>query len=81
MSFVRARTGYAALTSISLIGLLLVGCEANDDRSTSPPEAATLREGDVAPGFELPSVAGRDIRLADYRGQKAVLLYFSMGPG
>jgi hypothetical protein len=29
----------------------------------------------------LPSAGGQDISLGDYRGEKPVLLYFSMGPG
>jgi len=37
--------------------------------------AAALQPGDKAPGFELPSDEGGDIRLADLKG-KAVVLYF-----
>ncbi len=40
-----------------------------------------LKAGDEAPAFSLPSVSGDDVSLAEFRGKKAVLLYFSMGPG
>lgn len=32
--------------------------------------------GDTAPDFELPDADGRAVRLADFRGRKAVVLYF-----
>ncbi len=36
----------------------------------------TLKVGDVAPNFTLPSTAGGDFTLADYRGRKNVVLAF-----
>ena len=36
----------------------------------------TLKVGDVAPNFELPTKDQRKIQLSDYRGQKNVLLLF-----
>ena len=35
-----------------------------------------LAAGDRAPDFALPDRTGRTIRLSDYRGKKAVVLYF-----
>src|SRR5438046_9677364 len=32
--------------------------------------------GDPAPDFALPDPSGRTVRLGDYRGKKAVVLYF-----
>jgi peroxiredoxin Q/BCP len=32
--------------------------------------------GDEAPGFALPDAQGETVRLADFRGRKAVVLYF-----
>ncbi len=32
--------------------------------------------GDVAPDFRLPSNAGADVSLSDFRGKKSVVLYF-----
>lgn len=36
----------------------------------------TLRTGDAAPDFTLPSGAGKDVRLSDVLKQRAVVLYF-----
>jgi len=35
----------------------------------------------MAPGFTLPNAQGPSVSLADFRGQRPALLYFSMGPG
>jgi cytochrome oxidase Cu insertion factor (SCO1/SenC/PrrC family) len=43
--------------------------------------ARTVRVGDRAPGFTLPSGQGSRVSLNDFRGHKPTLLYFSMGPG
>jgi peroxiredoxin Q/BCP len=32
--------------------------------------------GDAAPEFSLPDAAGKQVRLSDFRGKKAVVLYF-----
>jgi peroxiredoxin Q/BCP len=32
--------------------------------------------GDVAPDFDLPDASGKRVRLSDFRGRKAVVLYF-----
>jgi peroxiredoxin Q/BCP len=36
----------------------------------------SLKAGDTAPDFALPDRAGYTVRLSDYRGKKAVVLYF-----
>src|SRR2546428_3155854 len=38
--------------------------------------ASGVGVGDPAPDFALPDRSGRTVRLGDYRGQKAVVLYF-----
>jgi len=35
-----------------------------------------IRPGDPAPDFSLPDATGKTVRLGDYRGRKAVVLYF-----
>lgn len=47
----------------------------------TPEDGPSLSEGDRAPAFTLPSVAGEDVALSDFAGAKPALLYFSMGPG
>ncbi len=44
---------------------------------------STLKEGEKAPGFRLPSDDGKEISLADFRGQYAVLYFFpkALTPG
>lgn len=36
----------------------------------------TLRPGATAPDFELPDAAGKPVRLSQYRGNNAVVVYF-----
>ncbi len=45
------------------------------EKRQAPPER-TVREGDPAPDFTLPSSTGAPISLADYRGTRRVVLYF-----
>ncbi len=61
----------AALSILILVGLLLAGC-------ATAPEGIVV--GAEAPAFTLPAADGRQITLADYRGQP-VLLFFHMAVG
>jgi peroxiredoxin len=38
--------------------------------------APGIHVGDRAPDFALPDRHGRTVRLSDYRGKKAIVLYF-----
>jgi hypothetical protein len=66
------------LAVLILVAAVSGACSAAPDRPSASPTA--LEEGDRAPGFTLESPEA-EISLDDYRGEKAVLLYFSMGPG
>ncbi|MFN6036384.1 MAG: redoxin domain-containing protein, partial [Dolichospermum sp.] len=35
-----------------------------------------IKVGDTAPNFNLPAQNGKNVSLADFRGQKSVVLYF-----
>lgn len=41
--------------------------------------AQALDVGDKAPDFALPASTGKEIKLADFAGKKAVVLFFYIG--
>ncbi len=59
---------------------LLAACSSETSQGDSGGTSAPT-VGASAPGFSLPSAQGDTISLAQFRGNKPVLLYFSMGPG
>jgi hypothetical protein len=71
---------------VRVLGVLiaLLGFAAGCSQSEPPrneSDRPTIKEGDVAPAFALPASDGGEVSLSEFRGKKAVLLYFSMGPG
>ena len=39
-------------------------------------EGATLKVGDMAPDFELPSDSGETVKLSDFRGKRVVVFFY-----
>ena len=73
---IRRMIGFLA---VAFASILAASCGSTGEAGNT--RARQVGEGDVAPGFTLPSAQGSAISLADFRGQKPALLYFSMGPG
>ena len=48
---------------------------ASPQGAVTPPKT-TLKVGDTAPDFELPSTTGKPFKLSDYHGKNAVVLAF-----
>ena len=63
------------------VTLLLLGAASlfNFVATRVPTTPSALVVGRPAPDFTLPDSSGRPVRLADYRGQKAVVLVFYRG--
>ena len=66
----------ALAVSLLLFGL---GSYVNFVLARIPAEPVVLRVGEPAPDFTLTDAAGRPMSLADYRGQKPVVLVFYRG--
>ena len=64
-----------------LLLLLIVVPALLIQRSQSASAESRLKTGDRAPDFALPDQNGRTIRLADYLGQKTVVLAFYIKAG
>ena len=63
------------LKRVLSIGLLLaLGVMINAQKPVAPK--TTLRVGDAAPDFTLPSTAGEKVKLSDFKGKKNVVLAF-----
>jgi cytochrome oxidase Cu insertion factor (SCO1/SenC/PrrC family) len=67
-----------AVAAIFASLFLLAACVKPASQSSA---TSGVTVGDDAPAFTLPSADGGAVSLADFRGHKPVLLYFSMGPG
>ena len=45
-------------------------------QAPAKPMSSTLKVGDMAPDFTLPSTAGGKVTLSEFRGKKTVVLAF-----
>ena len=81
LALVRARTRrWPAWSALTLASLLLVGGAWFNFVGARVPSAPTaLRVGERAPDFTLTDASGRAMSLADFRGQKPVVLVFYRG--
>ena len=81
LAVVRARRRrWPAWLALGFASLLLVaGAWFNFVGARVPDTPTALRVGERAPDFALPDAAGRTVALAQYRGQKPVVLVFYRG--
>ena len=75
----RIRGSFLA-AALAILGLVSAACGSAGTAGSPPSAGQSPRIGDPAPAFSLPSAQDGSVSLGEFRGRKAVLLYFSMGP-
>ena len=60
------------ILSVLLVSAAMAGSLA----AQQTPPKTTLKVGDMAPDFTLPSTAGKPVTLSEFRGKAAVVLAF-----
>jgi peroxiredoxin len=55
---------------------ILLAAQVPTPKEPAKEPATKARIGDTAPDFTLPSTAGKDMKLSDFRGKKNVVLAF-----
>jgi peroxiredoxin Q/BCP len=56
--------------------LFLSAAVAGSLAAQQAPPKTTLKVGDMAPDFTLPSTSGKPVTLSDFKGKSAVVLAF-----
>jgi len=80
LAAVRQARHWSTVSALAVSVLLLGGAAFyNFVASRVPAAPSALAVGQAAPDFTLPDAAGRSVHLADYRGQKPVVLVFYRG--
>ena len=81
LAVMRARgRRWPAWVALVFSGLLLIGGAWFNFVAARVPDTPTaLRVGEHAPDFTLPDASGRPVTLADYRGNKPVVIVFYRG--
>jgi hypothetical protein len=70
---------------IIALAITTASCSGSPKQARTPENGSglsgSLRVGQAAPEFSLPSATGSTVTLSSFQGHRPVLLYFSMGPG
>ena len=75
----RSRRWFPLTALVVCVGLFAFAGYFNFVIARVPPSRPAFVVGQPAPDFTLPDAAGRPVRLADFRGQKPVVLVFYRG--
>jgi cytochrome oxidase Cu insertion factor (SCO1/SenC/PrrC family) len=70
------RSTIAVAALAGLLALPLAAPKPAAAQESATMATTTLKVGDVAPNFTLPSDQGKPVTLADYHGKKNVMLAF-----
>ena len=62
-----------------IVGDGVISGEESGDGTMETTQERTLKPGEPAPDFRLPSTQGTDVALSEFRGRKHVVLAFLRG--
>lgn len=67
----------AILVTGAILVIVLVGCSQEAENEPTPEETVLLAVGDIAPGFELTTLAGETFSLEAQRGKVVLVNFFA----